>query len=109
MAKMLLTKNAQLENLREAVEKQAANLDPAQREFVMVELGTFEWNAKKIHEIECKIDSGDVYDEDGMKAEAALVKERHQIVTEQASLFSHIMRWLKGTNVEGSELDEFMP
>ena len=99
---------SKLDKLEEAVGKQAQSLDPAQREFILAELETFKWNARKIHDIERKIDSGECYDLDGKNVESALIKERHQIVTEQASLFSHIMRWLKGTAAQKSELDAFL-
>ena len=97
-----------LEDLAKAIENQAQSLDPAQREFVMAEFETYCWNAGKIEKIQSAIDSGEVYDEDGLKAEAAMLRERHQLVTEQASLFSHIMRWLKGTAAEESKLDAFL-
>ena len=101
-----MTEN-KLEKLQEAVERQAANLDPAQREFVLEELRTYQWNAKKIADLERQIDENP-HNEDGLKVEGALVKERHQIITEQTALFGHIMRWLKGTNAEQSELESFL-
>lgn len=100
-------KEDKLAKLEEAVKKQADSLDPAQREFVLAEFETYKWNAAKIEELQERINS-DPYDEDGLKAEGALVRERHQIITEQTALFGHIMRWLKGTAAEGSPLDEFM-
>ena len=97
-------------NLEDAVSKQAANLDPAQREFVMAEFETFKWNAKRIEELEGQLESG-IVDAEGIHnydAEGKLFRQRHQMVAEQATLFSHIMRWLKGTAVESSELDDFL-
>lgn len=99
--------------LEEAVRKQADSLDPAQREFVLAEFETYRWNSAKIEELQDRIDSlrGATDIEDviaAVKAEAALVRERHQIITEQTALFGHIMRWLKGTATEKSELDEFL-
>ena len=96
-----------LDNLTEAVEKQAMSLDPAQREFVLAEYELFCWNARKIEKLQKRLDS-EAYDEDGVKVEGALLRERHQLVTEQASLFSHIMRWLKGTAAEENELESFL-
>lgn len=85
--------------LEAAVKKQAANLDPAQMEFVLAEFETYRWNAGKIAKLQRQLD-GEAYDADDVKVEGALLRERHQLVTEQAALFSHIMRWLKGTGVE---------
>lgn len=100
-------KDDKLAKLEEAVRKQADSLDPAQREFVLAEFETYRWNAAKIEELQGRI-SSDAHDADELKAEAALVRERHQIITEQTALFGHIMRWLKGTAAEKSELDEFI-
>lgn len=100
-------KDAKLAKLEEAVRKQADSLDPAQREFVLAEFETYRWNAAKIEELQGRIGS-DAYDAEELKAEGALVRERHQLITEQTALFGHIMRWLKGTAAEESPLDEFM-
>jgi len=102
-----MAKDAKLAKLEEAVKNQADSLDPAQREFVLAELETYRWNAEKICELQERINACDG-DIDSLKAEAALVRERHQIITEQTALFGHIMRWLKGTASEKSELDEFI-
>ena len=100
----------QLEKLRESVEKQAKNLDPAQRDFVLAEFGTYVWNANHIAELERQLEEG-VIDAGGYHnydAEGKLFRQRHQLVAEQSSLFTHIMRWLKGTVAEESALDEFL-
>lgn len=99
-----------LDKLKEAVEKQAATLDPAQREFVLEEFGTYEWNAARIEELEKQLEEG-VFNGEGDRlydAEAKLFRQRHQMVAEQSTLFSHIMRWLKGTVAEESEIDDFL-
>lgn len=106
-------KDDRLAKLEEAVRNQADSLDPAQREFVLAELETYKWNAAKVEELQGRIESlkGAVDIEDvvaAVKAESALVRERHQIITEQTALFGHIMRWLKGTAADKSELDEFI-
>lgn len=99
-----------LDALKDAVEKQAANLDPAQREFVLEEFRTYEWNSARISELEKQLEEG-VFNGEGDRlydAEGKLFRQRHQMVAEQSTLFSHIMRWLKGTAVEVSELDDFL-
>jgi len=105
-----MAKNENLSNLKDAVEKQAANLDPAQKEFVLAEFGTYMWNAARIEELERQLEEG-IVDAEGYHnydAEGKLFRQRHQMVAEQSTLFSHIMRWLKGTMVEESPLDEFL-
>lgn len=97
-------------SLEQAVKKQADTLEPAQREFVMAEYETYKWNASKIAQLEKQLDEG-VIRENGthdLDAEAKLFRQRHQLVAEQSSLFSHIMRWLKGTTATESELDQFI-
>lgn len=101
---------SKLDKLQEAVEKQAANLDPAQREFVLAEFRTYKWNDARIAELEAQLEEG-VFNGEGDRlydAEAKLFRQRHQMVAEQSTLFSHIMRWLKGTVAEESELDDFL-
>ena len=104
-------KNDKLAALREAVEKQAECLDPAQREFVKAEFGTYEWNAARIAELEEQLENGAI-DSEGYHnydAEGKLFRQRHQMVAEQSTLFSHIMRWLKSTEVkEESEFEQFL-
>ena len=96
--------------LEEAVTKQAASLDPAQKEFVMAEFETYKWNAKRIDGLEQQLETG-IIDAEGFHnydAEGKLFRQRHQLVAEQSSLFAHIMRWLKGTASEQSALDAFL-
>ena len=90
--------------LETAVSRQAANLDPAQREFVLAEFGTYQWNAAKIAQLEKLLEGGDL----DTTEENKLFKQRHQLVAEQSSLFSHIMRWIKDTAAEESALDSFL-
>ena len=100
-------KTAKLEN---EVKNQAASLDPAQREFVMAEFETYKWNARRQAELEAQLEKG-IVDSEGFHnydAEGKLFRQRHQIVAEQGSLFSHIMQYLKGTASKKSELDEFL-
>ena len=101
---------AKTDALLQAIENQSKSLDPAQREFVLAEFGTYQWNAKKIAALERQLDEGILNSEGNRSydAEAKLFKQRHQLVAEQSSLFSHIMRWLKGTAAEESALDAFL-
>ena len=100
-----------LDDLTRAVKEQAASLDPAQREFVMSELEHYQWNAKRIAELEREIEEGVRDPETGWRdldLEGKVFRQRHQLVAEQSSIFSHVMRWLKGTAAGKSELDEFI-
>ena len=103
-----MAKKDMLSELEAAISKQADSLDPAQRAFVMHEFETYKWNAAKIDELQDRINAQTDDDPDSLKAEAALVRERHQIITEQTALFGHIMRWLKGTATEDDELASFL-
>ena len=89
-----------------AIENQAESLDPAQREFVLREFETYLWNARKIDKLERQLDGKE--GELSIADESKLFKLRHQLVAEQSALFSHIMRWLKGTSAGKSALDEFL-
>ena len=92
-------------NLEQRVAEQAANLDPAQCEFVMAELKTYLWNKGQIESIERDVKSG-MYDLDD---ERKAIGERHQLVNENSALFGHIMKWLKDTAPEeADELGEFI-
>lgn len=105
-----MSKQGKTEKLEEAVAKQAASLDPAQKEFVLAEFETYKWNAARIEELERQLEKG-IVDAEGMHnydAEGKLFRQRHQLVAEQSSLFAHIMRWLKGTASEQSALDAFL-
>ena len=91
-------------NLEQNVKAQAKNLDPAQKEFVLAELKTYMWNKQKIEAIQKEVDSGEL----DITATKAQLTVRHQLVAENSTLFGHIMKWLKGTMVEKSELDSFL-
>ena len=93
-----------LEDLKAAIEKQADALDPAQKLFVLMEFRNYEWNAQKILEIEQHIQDGE-FDPD---AEKKALGERHQLVNENATLFTHIMQHIRGTAVKESKLDSFL-
>lgn len=91
-------------NLEKSVRAQADNLDPAQREFVLAELKTYLWNKRKIGRIQELVDSGELT----LDKEKRHLAERHQLVSENSALFSHIMRWLKDTGTQESALDRFL-
>jgi hypothetical protein len=91
-------------NLEQNVKKQAKALDPAQKEFVLAELKTYMWNKQKIEAIQKAVDSGEL----DVSAQKAQLTIRHQLVAENSTLFGHIMKWLKGTATEKSELDDFL-
>lgn len=101
------------DKLEEAVRKQAANLPDAQHNFVLAQFEHYQWNEGRIAELEDQLENG-VVDAEGYHnydAEGKLFRQRHQLVAEQGTLFSHIMRWLKGTeenDEEKSPLDEFL-
>ena len=96
--------------LEEAVRKQAANLDPAQRCFVLAELRIYQWNESRIAALEAELKEPAISDEGtrNLDYEGKLFRQRHQLVAEQSSLFAHIMKWLKGTAAEESALDSFL-
>ena len=94
--------------LEGAIRKQAASLDPAQREFVLAEFDTYQWNASRIEALEATLKSMESDEVRDLDREGKLFRQRHQLVAEQSSLFSHIMRWLKGTTAGESELEAFL-
>lgn len=97
--------------MTEAIEKQAKSLDPAQHEFVMAQFEHYKWNDSRITELEREIEEGVRDPETGFRdldLEGKVFRQRHQLVAEQGTLFSHIMRWLKGTATNESKLDEFI-
>jgi hypothetical protein len=99
------------DKLKEALEVQANSLEPAQREFVMAQFEHYKWNEKRISELEGEIESGVVDPETGLRSldmEGKVFRQRHQLVAEQGTLFSHIMRWIKNTAAGKSELEEFI-
>jgi len=100
-----MTRNAKL---KDAIEKQVASLDPAQREFVLAEFRTYQWNEDRIAKLESTLKAMESDDVRDLDREGKLFRQRHQLVAEQSSLFSHIMRWLKGTSASESKLDAFL-
>lgn len=100
-----MSRNAKL---KDAIEKQAASLDPAQREFVLAEFRTYQWNEDRIAKLESTLKAMESDEVRDLDREGKLFRQRHQLVAEQSSLFSHIMRWLKGTSASESKLEAFL-
>ena len=96
---------ADIKKLEQAVRKQAESLDPAQKEFVLAEFAIYKHNANTIEKLDKKLDNEEINLDDHGK----LFRQRHQLVSEQSSLFGHIMKWLKGTAAEESKLEAFLP
>ena len=97
--------------LEEAVTKQAASLDPAQREFVYAQFAHYRWNEERIAEYERQLEEGLTYGDHDLRdydAEKKVFDQRHKLIAEQGTLFSHIMRWLKGTTFEKGEFEKFL-
>lgn len=101
-------KTSKLAKLEEVVRKQADSLDPAQREFVLAEFGMYLWNDARIEKLEKQLEESMESANRDLDAEGKLFRQRHQLVSEQSSLFGHIMKWLKGTAAEESKLDAFL-
>lgn len=89
-------------NLDIAIKKQLASLDPAQAEMVKADVKTWKWNRDRIHDIQGMLDMGT----DEKRSD--LINERHKLITENTSLYSHINRALKGTVATEDELDAFI-
>jgi len=100
-----------LKELEKSIEMQAKSLNPAQMGFVLAQFDHYKWNEGRIAELERELEGG-VVDSEGYHnydAEGKLFRQRHQLVAEQGTLFSHIMRWIKGTEIEEkNEIDDFI-
>jgi len=107
------------DELEKALEQQAQSLEPAQRNFVMAQFEHYKWNEEQIELLQRQ------YEEASEEVDAAadlpakerkllveqrgtIFRQRHQLVAEQGTLFSHIMRWIKGTAAGKSELEAFL-
>lgn len=93
-----------LSNLDKAFEKQVKNLEGTQSEMVRADMKTWKWNKERIHDIQDMLDMDNI----DSKARTDLINERHKLITENTSLYSHINRALKGTEVTEDELDAFL-
>lgn len=107
------------DDLEKALATQAKSLEPAQRNFVMAQFEHYKWNEEQIDILERQ------YEEASKEVDAAadlpakerkllveqrgtIFRQRHQLVAEQGTLFSHIMRWIRGTAASQSELEAFL-
>lgn len=90
-------------NLDIAVKEQLESLDTAQAEMVKSDVKTWKWNRDRIHNIQEILDM----DKEPEKR-ADLINERHKLITENTSLYSHINRALNGTVAKEDELDAFL-
>ncbi|MBQ9005983.1 MAG: hypothetical protein IJ092_06385 [Atopobiaceae bacterium] len=96
------------DTLLEAVKAQAANLEPAQFNFIMAQLDHYRWNEGRISDLEGELEASAKDEYRDLDQEGKLFRQRHQLVAEQGTLFSHIMRWLNGTAAQESEIDMFL-
>lgn len=107
------------DSLEKALSTQAQSLEPAQREFVMAQFEHYKWNELQIDRLQVQYEQASAAVDAAADADAkerkalvdqrgAIFRQRHQLVAEQGTLFSHIMRWIRGTSSERDELDEFL-
>lgn len=88
--------------LERAVEQQASNLNPAQKELVMSQFSTYKWNKSRI---ECIEDSLRVIDSTHLDKEKAdmllgkrdsLVSERNQLSIANSNISAKLFEQLRG-------------
>lgn len=101
--------------LEEAVERQAASLDDAQRELVLSQFATYKWNKARMKQLEDQLkllDSKPMSDASEVKVVLAyrksLTAERNQLTTANNSISSKLFMQLKGTGGDADEFDEFL-
>lgn len=91
-------------NLDKCFEEQVKRLDGAQAEMVKADFKTWKWNKERIHDVQTMLEMDALQDP---KARTDLINERHKLITENTSLYSHINRALKGTAVPEDDLADF--
>ena len=95
--------------LEQAVETQAKNLDPAQKELVMSQFSTYKWNRMRIREIEDMLNVATLAKKPiDPKLRKQLMTERHQLTTDNVSISSKLFMQLKGTANTQDEFDKFI-
>lgn len=95
--------------LESAINKQASSLDEAQYRLLMAQFSTYDWNRRRIEQIESIIELG----EGGgnpldPKARKALMTERHQLTVDNVSISTKLFMQLKGTGISEDEFDAFL-
>lgn len=97
-------------NLDKAVREQVQSLPKAQAEMVKSDVKTWKWNRDRIHDIQGMLDRGATTEDERKdpKWRSDLINERHKLITESTSLYSHINRALKGAVASEDELDAFL-
>ena len=101
--------------LEQAIEKQAAQLDDAQRELVMSQFSTYKWNKNRMTTIENMlkvIDMRPATDPKEFKMQMArrkaLTVERNQLTTANNSISSKLFMQLKNTGDNTDDFDDFL-
>ena len=94
--------------LEQAVEKQAGELNPAQRELLMSQFDTYKWNKGRIKEIENALNVSKLAGKEvDPKDRKSLMNERHQLTTANVSISTKLFMLLKGTGAEPDEFESF--
>lgn len=89
--------------LRKLMEERVRSLDPLKAAFLLSEFKDYETNTRRIKDLDREIKA-----ESDPDIRKKIASERHQLVTEKASIFSHIMRHLGDQPKEKSALDSFL-
>ena len=100
--------------LEQAVEKQADQLDEAQRELVLSQFDTYKWNKNRMRQIESELgllESRVPMEPKEFKMYIArrksLTVERNQLATSNNSISSKLFMQLRGTGGDEDEFDKF--
>lgn len=101
--------------LEQAIEKQADQLDNAQKELVLSQFATYKWNKDRMRQIEnmlALLDNRVPTEGKEFKMYIArrksLTAERNQLATANNSISSKLFMQLKNTGGEPDELDQFL-
>ena len=95
--------------LETAIERQAGNLDEAQQRLVMSQFSTYDWNRRRIQQIEGIIELGEGGGKPiDAKTRKALMTERHQLTVDNVSISTKLFMQLKGTGGSEDEFDAFL-
>lgn len=102
--------------LEVAVEKQAKNLDDAQRELVLSQFSTYKWNKNRMQQIEGQLRLMDMRPPSDdpkiakieLQRRKALTSERGQLTTANNSIASKLFMQLKDTGDNTDDFDAFL-